>query len=40
MMSDDEITKKAFYEFAGAVARSVSMRNAHMRSEQIAEVVE
>jgi ATP-binding protein involved in chromosome partitioning len=40
MMGDDEISKKAFGEFAGAVARSTSMRNAHMRSEVIAEVVE
>jgi len=40
MMSDDEITKKAFWEFAGNVARSASMRNAHMKSEDIAEVVE
>jgi ATP-binding protein involved in chromosome partitioning len=40
MMSDDEISKKAFYDFAGAVARSISMRNAHMKSEEIAEVVE
>lgn len=40
MMSDDEITKSAFAEFAGAVARSVSMRNAHMKSEEIAEAVE
>lgn len=40
VMSDDEITKKAFYEFAGNVARSASMRNAHMKTEEIAEVVE
>src|SRR5687767_4821500 len=40
MMSDDEITKKAFADFAGNVARSASMRNAHMKTEQIAEVVE
>jgi ATP-binding protein involved in chromosome partitioning len=40
MISDDEITKKAFYEFAGTVARSASMRNAHMKPEEIAEVVE
>ncbi len=40
MMNDDEISKKAFIEFAGVVARSVSMRNAHMKSEEIAEVVE
>lgn len=40
MMGDDEVTKKAFYDFAGVVARSVSMRNARMKSEQVAEVVE
>lgn len=40
MMGDDEITKQAFYEFAGNVARSASMRNAHMNAEQIAQVVE
>src|SRR5690349_6114650 len=40
MMGDDEITSKAFWEFAGNVARSTSMRNAHMRTEQIANVVE
>jgi ATP-binding protein involved in chromosome partitioning len=40
MMSDDEISKEAFEEFAGVVARSVSMRNAHMKSEEIAEVVD
>jgi ATP-binding protein involved in chromosome partitioning len=40
MMSDDEISKAAFGEFAGIVARSISMRNAHMKSEEVAEVVE
>lgn len=40
MMSDDEMSKKAFGDFAGAVARSISMRNAHIRGEVIAEVVE
>lgn len=40
MMSDDEITKAAFVEFGGTVARSVSMRNAHMKVEEVAEVVE
>ena len=40
MLSDDGITKAAFYEFAGTVARSVSMRNAHMKPEVVAEVVE
>jgi ATP-binding protein involved in chromosome partitioning len=40
MLSDDEITKAAFAEFAGVVARSISMRNAHMKAEEVAEVVE
>lgn len=40
MVSDDAVTKEAFAEFAGTVARSVSMRNAHMRVEEVAEVVE
>jgi ATP-binding protein involved in chromosome partitioning len=40
MMGDDEITKEAFTEFAGIVARSVSMRNAHMNADEVAEVVE
>jgi ATP-binding protein involved in chromosome partitioning len=40
MISDDLVSRDAFDEFAGNVARSVSMRNAHMKSEQIAEVVE
>lgn len=40
MMGDDEITRNAFNEFAGNVARSASMRNAHMRAEEIAEVEE
>ncbi|MCY7420621.1 MAG: Mrp/NBP35 family ATP-binding protein [Chitinophagaceae bacterium] len=40
MMSDDEVTKKAFHDFAGAAARSISMRNANMNAESVAEVVE
>jgi ATP-binding protein involved in chromosome partitioning len=40
MMSDDAITKKAFQEFAAQVVRSVSMRNANMKGEKIAETVE
>lgn len=40
MISDDEITKTAFSEFAGTVARSISMRNAHMKAEEVAEVIE
>jgi ATP-binding protein involved in chromosome partitioning len=39
MMSDDAISREAFLEFAGNVARSASMRNAHMPSEEIAETV-
>ena len=40
MMSDDEISKKAFEDFTAHVVRSVSMRNANMKSVEIAEVVE
>lgn len=40
MLTDDEISKAAFEEFAGTVARSISMRNAHMKSEEVAAVVE
>jgi ATP-binding protein involved in chromosome partitioning len=39
MMSDDEITKQAFREFAAYVIRTVSMRNANMSSEKAAQVV-
>jgi ATP-binding protein involved in chromosome partitioning len=39
MMGDDEITKKAFRDFAADVVRSVSIRNANMSSEKVAEVV-
>jgi ATP-binding protein involved in chromosome partitioning len=40
MISDDEVSKAALHEFAGIVARSVSMRNAHMKAEEVAEVIE
>jgi ATP-binding protein involved in chromosome partitioning len=40
LMTDEDVTKHAFLEFAGNVARSTSMRNAHMRTEEIASVVE
>jgi len=40
MMSDDEISKRAFVEFAAAAARSISMRNANMSATEVAEVVE
>ena len=39
MMSDDTITKKAFEGFAAQVVRSISMRNANMSAEKIAETV-
>ncbi|MES1226279.1 MAG: Mrp/NBP35 family ATP-binding protein [Bacteroidota bacterium] len=39
MIGDDAITKKAFEEFAGHVVRSISMRNANMSKEKVAELV-
>jgi ATP-binding protein involved in chromosome partitioning len=39
MISDDENSKQAFIDLGGNVARSVSMRNAHMKVEEIAETV-
>ncbi len=39
MGSSDEITKKAFEDFAALVVRSVAMRNADISSEKTAEVV-
>lgn len=39
MMGDDELTKKAFGDFASLVVRSVAMRNANMKAEKIAETV-
>lgn len=40
MIGNDEITKKAFEEFAAHVVRSISMRNANIGAERIAETVE
>ncbi|MBC7536361.1 MAG: Mrp/NBP35 family ATP-binding protein [Ferruginibacter sp.] len=40
MLSDDEITKKAFGEFAGNAARGIAMRNANMAATEIQEVLE
>lgn len=40
MLSDDHISKTAFAEFAGNAARSIAMRNANMRSVEVAETVE
>lgn len=39
MVSNDEITKKAFEDFANHVVRSVSMRNANMSTEKLVEAV-
>lgn len=39
MLSNDEITKSAFNEFAAHVVRTVSMRNANMTKEQVIETV-
>lgn len=39
MLSNDEITKKAFEDFAGHVVRSISMRNANITTEKVAEIV-
>jgi ATP-binding protein involved in chromosome partitioning len=39
MMGDDDITKKAFREFADYVVRSVAMRNANISAEKISETV-
>jgi ATP-binding protein involved in chromosome partitioning len=40
LVSDDVISRNAFKEFAAAAARSISMRNAHMASTEIVEVIE
>lgn len=39
MLSDDEISKKAFIEFAGNAARGIAMRNANMAATEIQEVL-
>jgi ATP-binding protein involved in chromosome partitioning len=39
MISDDELSVKAFADFAGAAARSIAMRNANMSREERAEIV-
>jgi len=40
MVSDDEISKKAFSDFAASAARSISMRNANMSATEVVEIVE
>lgn len=39
MISDDPVSRRAFEEFAAHVARSISMRNAQLSAEKIAELV-
>jgi ATP-binding protein involved in chromosome partitioning len=39
MMSDDEISKQAFCDFAAHVVRSISMRNANIEQAKVASVV-
>ena len=40
MVSDDELTKKAFYDFAANATRGIAMRNANLEPTQIQEMVE
>jgi ATP-binding protein involved in chromosome partitioning len=39
MMSDNEVSKEAFKEFAGHVVRSIAMRNANIGQEKVASVI-
>jgi ATP-binding protein involved in chromosome partitioning len=39
MMSDDEVSKKAFADFAAHVVRSISMKNADIETQKVAELV-
>jgi ATP-binding protein involved in chromosome partitioning len=39
MMSDDDVSKKAFKEFAGDVVRSIAMRNANIEQAKVASLV-
>ena len=39
MASDDEVTKKAFMDFAGNAARGIAMRNANVAPTQVQEVL-
>jgi ATP-binding protein involved in chromosome partitioning len=37
MMGDDSVTQQAFNQFAAQVVRSIAMRNANLKSEEIAQ---
>jgi ATP-binding protein involved in chromosome partitioning len=39
MMSNDEVSKKAFADFAAQVVRSISMKNANIETQKVAELV-
>ncbi len=39
MMTDDDITKKAFWDFAGKTVRNVAIRNASMGATKVVEIV-
>jgi ATP-binding protein involved in chromosome partitioning len=39
MVSEDAVSRRAFEEFAAHVVRSISMRNAQLSAEKIAELV-
>lgn len=39
MMTDDQITKKAFWDFAGQAVRSIAMRNANLDATKVVEIV-
>jgi ATP-binding protein involved in chromosome partitioning len=39
MLSDDEVSKKAFVEFAGNAVRSISMRNANIEATKVVEML-
>ena len=40
MVSDDELTKKAFYEFTANATRGIAMRNANIEPTEIQQIVE
>jgi len=39
MVGDDEITKKAFMDFAANAVRGIAMRNANLEPTEIQEIV-
>lgn len=39
MMTDDQVTKQAFWDFAGHAVRSIAMRNANIEATKVVEIV-